>query len=117
VFEGAFGEPAEDTQEARVAIKIAIERLVELGGFEGGEEPIDLEDSDTEAGVAEGAGVFAGDHFRGEIELDAGEVEAGLFAEPLLETGGVPAGEVVFVEVGGWFTGSANDFGIREAVL
>jgi hypothetical protein len=98
-FDAGFGQFAESVEDTGVGSGVVGDLAFEDNGIELGEQGVHLGDGDTKAGRVQEGSVALVDDVGGEVEAEAHFFEPGLLVEPIPVPTGVPAGEVIEVEL------------------
>jgi hypothetical protein len=115
-FKGGTGEVAKGVEDADVGAGTFGEFGLKSRGIKFGEEGVNADHGDTKAGLVEEVGVRLLNDGGGKIEASAHFFEPGLFTEPILESAGMPAGEVGLIEVMALLAKGCDDSVVGSAI-
>ena len=113
VIDGFAGEAANGVNQGDIGVGVLLEQSFAFAqkGFE------ELGGGDMESGELDVSLFEIGNGFDGHIELGDGIFEPDLVFEPILESGGVPAGDIHFLQALAVGPEGGDDFFIAEAVI
>jgi hypothetical protein len=115
-FEAGLGEIAQGVEDTGVGAGLGRDLIFEDNWIEVGEQGKHLGYSDVKAGGIKARTVFLLNDVGGEVEAEAHLFEAGPVLEPVLVTAGVPARNVVSIEVMSALSEFFNDGGVGQAI-
>lgn len=98
-FDAGLDEVAQGVEDTGVGAGLGRDLIFEDNWIEVAKQGVHLGNGDAKAGGIEARTVFLLDHVGGEVEAETHLFEAGSVLEPVLVTAGVPAREVVGVEI------------------